>query len=223
MAKDLNSATDGAARSDGNKYRSMKEDNNTYSNPFSYSNEIIKKIPLIGQNFSYAKQTKEDQVKIEKRWTTTVKKIEIPVSYEEIYIDGKRIDSYAEREVGRTFSIIKNKIKNIIVRSKDQELRQNSSDTLKVKYYDASNPLMGERQNFESNRSSPSSPEKRNQKLENVMTVWGEEIVINKRKVKLGEFVIKKYEVTESKKVEIELTTEKLTIHHPNASKEEIM
>jgi stress response protein YsnF len=92
-----------------------------------------------------------------------------------------------------------------------------------VKYYDASNPLMGERQNIESNRSSPSSPEKRNQKLENVMTVWGEEIVINKRKVKLGEFVIKKYEVTESKKVEIELTTEKLTIHQPKASKEEIM
>lgn len=223
MAKDLNSATDGAANSDGNNYRTMKEDNNRYSNPFSYSNEIIKKIPLIGQSFSYAKQTKEDQIKIEKRWTTTVKKIEIPVSYEEIYIDGKRIDSYAEREVGRSFSIIKNKIKNVFVRSESQEQKQNNQDTLKVKYYDTSNPLIGERQNIESNRSSPLSPDKRNQKLENVITVWGEEIIINKRKVKLGEFVIKKYEVTESKKVEIELTTEKLTVHHPNALKEEIV
>jgi len=39
----------------------------------------------------------------------------------------------------------------------------------------------------------------------------------------LGEFVIRKHEVTESKKIDVELITEKLTIHNPNASKEEII
>jgi len=169
--------------------------NSSYSNPFSYTNEIIEKIPLIGQRFSSTKQTKESQIHIEKRWTTSVKKIEIPINYEEIYIDGKRIDSYYNKKVTRVFS----KIKNIIIRPKDQE--HLNSDTLRVKYYDAEdNVVINEKQNTEFDKSLPLSSVKKNQKIENVITIWGEEIVIDKRKVKLGEFVIKKYEVTESKK-----------------------
>ena len=196
--------------------------NSSYSNPFSYTNEIIEKIPLIGQRFSSTKQTKESQIHIEKRWTTSVKKIEIPVNYEEIYIDGKKIDSYYNKKVTRVFSKIKNKIKNIIIHPKDQE--NLNSDTLQVKYYDAeNNVVINEKQNTEFDKSSPLSSVKKNQKIENVITIWGEEIIIDKRKVKLGEFVIKKYEVTESKKVDVEPITEKLTIHNPNASKEEII
>ena len=33
-----------------------------------------------------------------------------------------------------------------------------------------------------------------------VIPIWGEEIIINKRKVKLGEFVIKKYETNRKTK-----------------------
>jgi stress response protein YsnF len=196
--------------------------NSSYSNPFLYSSEIIEKIPLIGQRFSSTKQTKESQIHIEKRWTTSIKKIEIPLNYEEIYIDGKKIDSYYDNEFSRTFSKIKNKIKNVIVRPKDHV--NTNSDALVVKYYDAkNNAILNEKQNMEFDESSPLSSVKKNQKIESVITVWGEEIVIDKRKVKLGEFVIKKYEVTESKKVDVELVTEKLTIHNPNASKEEII
>ena len=223
MAKDHDVSAFGT-NSDHVDGKRDSKDSNTHNSSFSYSNELIKKIPLIGQKFSYTKQTKENQIKIEKRWATTIKKIEIPISYEEIYVDGKRIDSYSEREIGRTFSIIKNKIKNAIVHSKDQgEQKKNSSDTLKVKYYDPSNTLTGNRQKIEGNRLSPHNPQKRNEKLENVIVAWGEEIIINKKKVKLGEFVIKKYEVTETEKIDVELTTEKLTIYYPNAPKEEII
>jgi stress response protein YsnF len=197
-----------------------------YNNPFSYGNEIIKKIPLIGEKFSYAKQTKEGQVNIEKRRTTSVKKIEIPVTYEEIYIDGKKIDSYDEKEVLQIFSKIKNIIKSRFSQSKNQGKDNNLTDKqtglLKVKYYDVDNNISNGKENAESRRSIPSSSNKKNPKIENVITLWGEEIIINKRKVKLGEFVIKKYEVTETKKIDVELITEKLTIHQPNASKEEI-
>jgi stress response protein YsnF len=197
-----------------------------YNNPFSYGNEIIKKIPLIGEKFSYTKQTKEGQVNIEKRRTTSVKKIEIPVTYEEIYIDGKKIDSYDEKEVLQIFSKIKNIIKSRFSQSKNQEKDNNLTDKqtglLKVKYYDVDNNISNGKENAESRRSIPSSSNKKNPKIENVITLWGEEIIINKRKVKLGEFVIKKYEVTETKKIDVELITEKLTIHQPNASKEEI-
>jgi stress response protein YsnF len=197
-----------------------------YNNPFSYGNEIIKKIPLIGEKFSDTKQTKEGQVNIEKRRTTSVKKIEIPVTYEEIYIDGKKIDSYDEKEVLQIFSKIKNIIKSRFSQSKNQGKDNNLTDKqtglLKVKYYDVDNNISNGKENAESRRSIPSSSNKKNPKIENVITLWGEEIIINKRKVKLGEFVIKKYEVTETKKIDVELITEKLTIHQPNASKEEI-
>ena len=195
----------------------------SYNNPFSYSNEIIKKIPLIGEKFSYTKQTKEDQINIEKRGTTSVKKIEIPVTYEEIYVDGKKIDSYEEKEVIQTFLKIKNKIKYVLPHSKNQEQDYKQTDLLKVKYYNADNNILNEKQNAENRISTPLSSNKKNPTIENVITLWGEEIIINKRKVKLGEFVIKKYEVTETKKIDVELITEKLTIHHPNSSKEEII
>jgi stress response protein YsnF len=193
-----------------------------YNNPFSYDSEIVKKIPLIGEKFSYTKQTKEDQINIEKRWTTSIKKVEIPVRYEEVYIDGKKIDTLDKKEVVKIFAVIKNKIKDIFSHSKNQE-QVNSSDLLKVKHYDADSDILHEKKNNENVKSMPLSFIKKNPKTEDVITIWGEEIIINKRKVKLGEFVIKKYEVTETKKVEVELTTEKLTIHQPDSSKEEII
>src|SRR6476469_7221858 len=207
--------------------KSVDTSNSSYSNPFLYTSEIIEKIPLLGQRFYSTKQSKESQIRIEKRWTTSIKKIEIPINYEEIYIDGKKIDSYNDSELIKAFSKIENKIKNIIVDPKiqDPKIQKNLNfETLQVKYYDAKNyALINEKQNTRLGKPSPLSSVKKNPKIENVITIWGEEIVIDKRKVKLGEFVIKKHEVTESKKIDVELITEKLTIHNPNASKEEII
>ena len=192
------------------------------SNPFSYGSEIVQRIPLIGEKFTLTKKTKEGQVNIEKRWTTTTKKIEIPVKYEEIYMDGKNIDSLIERDAVKIFTKIKDKIKHVFIHS-DNMGEDAPKDTLKMKYYDADNSLLNDRQNIGGRKTIPSTNDKRNLKTENVITIWGEEIVINKRIVKLGEFVVKKYEVTETKEVDVELITEKLTIHQPNSHKEEII
>ncbi len=208
-----------------------KSTNASYDDPFSYSNEVIKKIPLMGEKFSYTKDTKEGQINIEKRWTSSIKKIEIPVNYEEIYIDGKKIESYDDKNVTNIFSKIINKIKSVFLRSKNQEHDETDKDKntdkdkdkLKVKYHNLDNNILNEKQSIEGGKSVPLFHDKKNPKSENVITIWGEEIIINKRKVKLGEFVIKKYEVTETKKVDVELMTEKLIIHHPNSPKEEII
>ena len=191
-------------------------------NPFSYSSEIVQRIPLIGEKFTLTKKTKEGQVNIEKRWTTATKKIEIPVKYEEIYMDGKKIDSHIERDIVKIFTKIKDKIKHVFIHSDDKG-EDAPKDTLKMKYYDAENSLLNDRQNIGGGKTIPLNNDKRNLKTENVITIWGEEIVINKRIVKLGEFVVKKYEVTETKEVDVELITEKLTIHQPNSHKEEII
>jgi stress response protein YsnF len=191
------------------------------SNPFSYGSEIVQRIPLIGEKFTLTKKTKEGQVNIEKRWTTSTKKIEIPVKYEEIYIDGKKIDSRIEGDAVKIFAKIKDKIKHVFTHSGNKEA-DTPKDALKMKYYDAENSLLNDGQNIGGGKTMPFT-DKRNLKTEDVVTMWGEEIIINKKMVKLGEFVVKKYEVTETKEVDVELITEKLTIHQPNSHKEEII
>ena len=192
------------------------------SNAFSYGSEVVQRIPLIGEKFTLSKKTKEGQVNIEKRWTTSAKKIEIPVKYEEIYIDGKKIDSQIERDAVKIFAKIKDKIKQVFIRSDNKE-EDTPKDALKMKYYDAENSLLNDKQNIGGGKTIPFTNDKKSLKTEDVVTLWGEEIIINKRMVKLGEFVVKKYEVTETKAVDVELITEKLTIHQPNSHKEEII
>jgi stress response protein YsnF len=58
---------------------------------------------------------------------------------------------------------------------------------------------------------------------ENIIPIWGEEIIINKRMVKMGEIVIKKYEINEKQKIDVEVKTEQLTIKYPDHHKEKII
>ncbi|HYO05551.1 MAG TPA: DUF2382 domain-containing protein [Phototrophicaceae bacterium] len=203
---------------DSSKIKDTINDDNSFSN----GNEILNKIPLIGEKFSITKKTKEGRISIEKRWATSTKKIEIPVSYEEIYVDGKKIESHSRHEVLKVFSRVISKIKHVFSKSEDTGYNENPADTLKVIHYDKDNRILNEKQNNQIGNPISLSNNTKNSKIENVVTIWGEEIVINKRMVKLGEFVVKKYEVTETKQVNVELTSEKLTIHRPDSHKEEI-
>lgn len=48
-------------------------------------------IPVNEERFSISKNTIVENVKIEKRWITTTKKVEIPIPYEEVYVNDKVI------------------------------------------------------------------------------------------------------------------------------------
>ena len=52
--------------------------------------------------------------------------------------------------------------------------------------------------------------------------LWGEEIIINKRIVKLGEVHLRKYEIHENRKIDIEIKKEKLILKFPGNYREEI-
>lgn len=56
-----------------------------------------------------------------------------------------------------------------------------------------------------------------NKETEKVIPIFAEEIVIAKRKVKVGELVIKKNRVTVNNKVEIDIKKEEATVKHPEA------
>lgn len=57
---------------------------------------------------------------------------------------------------------------------------------------------------------------------EKTVPIWGEEILVTKRKVKLGEIVIKKRVIRENKQVDIDIRKEKITIEYPNGVKDEL-
>jgi stress response protein YsnF len=53
--------------------------------------------------------------------------------------------------------------------------------------------------------------------------ILGEEIIVQKRKVKLGEIVIQKRRIIESKKIDIDIKREKVIImEYPDGRKEEL-
>jgi hypothetical protein len=96
---------------------------NKYIN--SQNEEIVKKIPLFTENFNITKKTEETQLILAKKWVTSTKKIEIPIKYEEAYINGKEFDSYSENEIIEIFSKIKDKITDVFSHEKDKNKDSN--------------------------------------------------------------------------------------------------
>jgi stress response protein YsnF len=223
-----------------NNNQSQNEDNNkrqgrfissstNNNNNFSYGEEIVKKIPLFTENFDITKKIEETQLILAKKWVTSTKKIEIPIKYEEAYINGKEFDSYSENEIIEIFSKIKDKITDVFSHEKDKNKDSNEeiprSEDIEVIHHKNSN-LRNEKSTNSNTKLIPISIDKNNynsKKEENVIPIWGEEIIINKKMVKLGEIVIKKYETNEKQKIEIDIKSEQLTIKYPDNHKEEIM
>src|SRR5919202_439587 len=75
-------------------------DNNKNNDPRELSTkdeksiQIANIIPVLEERFSISKKTLIEHAKIEKRWITKTKKIEVSVSSEEVYINDKLMKSY---------------------------------------------------------------------------------------------------------------------------------
>jgi stress response protein YsnF len=217
---------------DGNNSISANKpnDNNSVnSNHFSYDEEIVKKIPLIGEKFTVTKKTEETQLDLVKKWITSTKKIEIPIKYEEIYINGKEFDSYDEGEIKEIFSKIKDKISDVFLHDKhknkdDEKDIPLHSGEIEVTHH--KNDSSSESQNNRNEKLLSLSIDKNNSnslKEENLIPIWGEEVTIDKKIIKLLEIFIKKYETNEKQKIDVNITTERLTIKYPDKHKEEII
>lgn len=60
-----------------------------------------------------------------------------------------------------------------------------------------------------------------NGETEKIVPIWGEAIVVNKRKVKLGEVVIRKRRIIETKKIDVDIKKEKVSVEYPDGFKGE--
>lgn len=228
--------TDLAASSSSSspEIRTMEEpptvaDSNRDTNPSVRPDYIV---PLVGEKYSLSKRTVVDEIKIEKRWFTATKRLQVPVQYEMIYLNDKELESY-KANIGALLSKLKDKIKDNVL-EEDRTNVDFKNKNVKVEYYSRRKIKKRDEQHQEQQYSPKSTiceqiPLVDNSNLdgtseiEKVIPIWGEEIVVNKRTVKIGEIVIKKYKVTQNRTVELDIAKEKLTIEYPDGRIEKIV
>ncbi|MGC1134968.1 MAG: hypothetical protein WA941_19215 [Nitrososphaeraceae archaeon] len=89
-------------------------------------------VPLVGAN-SLSKRTVVDEIKIEKRWFTTTKRLQVPVQYEVIYLNDEELESY-QANIGGLLSKLKDKIKDNVL-EEDRTKVNFKNKNAKVEYY----------------------------------------------------------------------------------------
>jgi stress response protein YsnF len=169
--------------------------------------EII--VPVLEEEYSISKQTTSKEAKIEKRWNTKTKTVKVAVSYEEVYINDKKMKSAEEPQI---LSFLKDKLSSIRRKASsvniDVKSEMKKSDT-----EDRGDlvPLM-----------SSSSSYTDSSETEKVIPLGAEETEVSKKMVKVAEIVIKKRRVTETRKIDIGIKKEQVTIKYPDSTAEKL-
>jgi stress response protein YsnF len=154
------------------------------------------KIPIVEEKFSIGKKTVSEDVKIEKRWVTKTKILKVPITYEELYLNDKKVKLAEYTDIKTSMS--NDGIPTIKTINQESNSRQVSPRGELI-------PLL------------PKSKE--NQR---VIPLWGEQITINKKMVRLEDLVITKRKISENKKIDIDTKKEKITIRYPDGSKKQL-
>jgi len=198
------------------KMKRINESDNNDSTDFSSDEkfaQIVNTVPVIQEDFSISKKPVIENIKVEKKWNTITKKIEVPISFEDVYINGKDWKSYCKEEDDILSELNKRIIKSFedIDDAKKKQysiLEKNESKREVVPIFDVDD----NRNNI--NDITDKETEKK------VIPILGEEIIVNKRIVKLGELILAKNKVTENQKVAVDSIKEKATIRYPDGSTE---
>ncbi|HEU5462424.1 MAG TPA: hypothetical protein VFU79_09170 [Nitrososphaeraceae archaeon] len=199
-------------------------------------------IPVLEEKYTLSKNTVLEDIRIEKKWITHNEKIQIPVSYEKLFVNDKELDAYSKENI---FTHIKDKIldfvyvegttdENKIENERNEEVDQKEQEKLMDKYHAKNekekHPVSGERvsllddekkANF-SNDKNNNNNTIQNDNTQNIIPLYAEEIIITKRKVKVGEIIITKRKLTEVKKIDLDIVKEKVTVDYANGRKENI-
>jgi stress response protein YsnF len=173
---------------------------------FSDTQQII--VPVLEEEYSISKETISKEAKIEKRWVTKTKTVKVPISYEEVFINDKKMKSVEEPQI---LSFLKDKLSSIGRKSNSSEIDVKQSESKKSYVEDR-----GELVPLNSSSNTDSS------ETEKVIPLWAEEIEVSKKMIKVAEIVIKKRRVTETKKIDIDIKKEQVTIKYPDGKTERL-
>jgi len=183
----------------------------TDSNSAATTITIAQVIPVIEENFSISKKMNTESVKIEKICTTKIEKIEIPRRFEEVFVNGKKIEAFEKHDsIGDE---ILSKVKEGIKESFDSIQKDSNKKNYSILEQSKSKSELIPLFDYESGNSDD---------LEKVIPIYAEEIVISKKLVKLGDVTIKKNRVTVNNKIDINLKKEKVTVRHPDGIVQQI-
>jgi stress response protein YsnF len=162
-------------------------------------------IPVLEEAYSISKETTVKEAKIEKKWVTKIKAVKVPITYEEVYVNGKKMKLAEENSV---FSFLKDKLSSGI-------------DSDSYKSVKLSVRKKGDLKDGELVPLFPSSDSNASE-TEKVIPLLGEEFEINKKMVKIGEIVIRKRRVTEIKKINIDIKKEEVKVKYPDGKSEQL-
>lgn len=197
------------------KIKRINKPDDNYSKDFpsdEKSIQIVNTVPVIQEEFSVSKKIVTENIKVEKKWNTITKKIEVPVSFEEVYINGKDLKSYGKEDEDDILSELNKRIIKSLEDGDDAKklfsvLEKNESKREVVPLYDDLDD------NDTINIDDITIKETRK-----VIPILGEEITVNKRIVKIGELILAKNKVTENQKIAVDTIKEKAIIRYPDGS-----
>jgi stress response protein YsnF len=167
---------------------------------------IAQVIPVIEENFSISKKMNTESIKIEKICATKTEKIEIPRRFEEVFVNGKKIEAFEKHDsIGDE---ILSKVKEGIKDSLDSIHKDHNKKEYSVSEQNESTRELIPLFDYESSS--------KNQEIEKVIPIYAEEIVVSKQIVKVGEVIIKKNLVIVNNIIDVDIKKEKVTVQYPD-------
>jgi stress response protein YsnF len=171
-------------------------------------------VPVLEEDYSISKQTNIKEAKIEKRAATKIKSVKVPIVYEELYINGKKLKSVEDSQI---LSALKDKITSLSGRGNaDTSVEQSVSKKNKIENRGELVPLLSTSDEEEAGNSEIQ------REREKVIPLYEEQFEIIKKTVKVAEIVITKRRVTEKKIIDIDIRGEEVTIKYPDGRSEKI-
>jgi stress response protein YsnF len=195
-------------------------------------------IPVINEKYNISKKIVQEDIKIEKRWITHNEKIQVPISFEKLFVNDKDLDSYSKENI---FTHIKDKFLDFVYiegnndeENKMENNRKQDIDHQKKNQKQTENEKeiqlrKGEKLSLSDEENKTNySLHKDNNEMQNsgsqiVIPLYGEKIIISKKKVKVGEIIINKKKVTEDKKINFDVMREKITVNYADGRKQSII
>jgi len=150
----------------------------TYENPLTVS--------LIEQDISTNKKTVIETVTVEKKWVEGKKRLEVPIRYEQIFVNNKEL---GKSGFGEALDQIKDAILNIVPIDYSKKDKENNSTWI---------PLVGS-----------------DDEAEKTIPLYAEQLTISKKIVKVGDIIIRKREVTTQEKVDVHIIKENIFVENP--------
>jgi len=214
----------------------QQKENNTPQQDQDRSQFVI---PVINEKYNISKKIVQEDIKIEKRWITHNEKIQVPISFEKLFVNDKDLDSYSKENI---FTHIKDKFldfvyiegnngeENKIENHRKEEINHQKGYPQQIENEKEIHRRKGEKLPLfdEEDKANYSIHKDNNNKIKNdespkVIPLYAEKIIISKRKVKVGEIIINKKKVIEDKKINFDVMKEKITVDYADGRRQSII